>query len=655
MKHDVLLNSTVACPYPGLRPFEIAEADIFFGRTRCIQELMNRLQSRRLVAVTGPSGCGKSSLLRAGLLPALSRDEVKIAIMRPGAEPIRNLSISIANLDHQKSESNSDEINAIETKLRHGPHGLLKHLSGGVPNSFERIVLLVDQFEELFRFTRTENGEDARAFVDLILTTAKAQDANICVVISMRSDFIGDCLFFTGLPEALNEGQYLVPRLNMDEIRDAVVRPAAVFGATVESALINKLLSEMGTNPDQLPLMQHAMSRIWAYSQLDKASDNQFLTLMHYEAIGGVSNSLSFHADSIYNELNNSQRRVAEVMFRCMSETGEYGRLHRRPTRVEEVMNVSGVITIEDVEFVVQSFSRKGRNLVAVFSFEELHAKSIIDITHEALLRNWVRLRQWAQAEFESSKMFRRIEENALRWVAGSGALLQGPALSSVVEWVALEKPTAAWANRYVDDFDLLMNYVNESQREEAARQEMEERRRVEVMAAAGGRQPRGTKIFISYRRADAEHAAGRIFDRLCDHFGDNEIFYDVDKIPSGTDFPTFIKSTLDECAVLLVLIGNRWLQRDEEGKRRIDDPKDWVRIEIETALSRKINVIPVLISEIEMPNEDDLPQSLKRITNRQYRKLPSDRDFKVHINRLIAAIEDIIGPTKKRRWWPFG
>jgi len=163
-----------------------------------------------------------------------------------------------------------------------------------------------------------------------------------------------------------------------------------------------------------------------------------------------------------------------------------------------------------------------------------------------------------------------------------------------------------------------------------------------------------GTKIFISYRRSDAEHAAGRLYDRLCGHFGQDEIFYDADKIPSGIDFPTFIKSMLDECAVLIVLIGSRWLQEDDEGKRKIDDEADWVRIEIETALSREINVIPVLISEIGMPAKSDLPNTLKPITSFQYRKLPSNRDFKIHANRLIMEIQGIVGPEKREKWWPF-
>jgi len=174
------------------------------------------------------------------------------------------------------------------------------------------------------------------------------------------------------------------------------------------------------------------------------------------------------------------------------------------------------------------------------------------------------------------------------------------------------------------------------------------------VDPAAGEQQPRATKIFISYRRSDAEHAAGRLYDRLCDHFGDKGIFYDVDKIPSGLDFPTFIRHTLDQCAVLLLLIGNRWLQEDDEGKRRIDDTADWVRIEIEIALSRGVNIIPVLISEVEMPAESELPDTIKPITSRQYHKLLSDRNFKISTNRLIKDIEERAGIKKRNRWLLF-
>ena len=395
----------------------------------------------------------------------------------------------------------------------------------------------------------------------------------------MRSDFIGNCPIFVGLPEALNVGQYLLPRLRADEIRDAVEGPAGNFGASVEKALIDRLVDEMGINPDQLPLMQHAMSRTWAsFTQRNSIQHDVSVTLADYNAIGGITNSLSHHAESIYDELVESERRIAELMFRSMCEVSENGALRRRLVTIEEISMVAGA-SIAEVVKVTGAFSGRERNLLVVFPFGDINSKSVIDITHEALLRNWALLRQWIAVENESAKQYKRIEDRAKHWRAKTGSLLDGPELEISLKWMDSNRPTEAWMSRYGSDFRLATSYLV------ACRMAMTER--LESNRDSDTRHRLGTKIFISYRRLDAEHAAGRIYDRLCEHFGDEEIFYDVDTIKPGVDFPALIETKLSECAVLLVLIGNHWLEvKADDDKPRLDDPKDWVRLEIETALT---------------------------------------------------------------------
>jgi hypothetical protein len=151
--------------------------------------------------------------------------------------------------------------------------------------------------------------------------------------------------------------------------------------------------------------------------------------------------------------------------------------------------------------------------------------------------------------------------------------------------------------------------------------------------------------IFVSYRRSDSADIAGRIYDRLIGKFGKGPIFKDVDSIPLGLDFKEYLDMKVGECDVFLAIIGNEWVSAsDSTGKRRLDDPTDFVRIEIESALERKIPVIPLLVRDAHMPREDDLPSSLRKLVYRNGTPIRSDPDFHRDMDRLIAALEKYVG-----------
>ncbi|HWT39220.1 MAG TPA: AAA family ATPase, partial [Paraburkholderia sp.] len=261
-------------PYPGLRPFRHDEVEIFFGREEQTDALLERLQRSHFVAVVGPSGCGKSSLVRAGMFASLETGfladagtDWRIADMRPGDRPIERLAQALLAPSALGREWGDDPGAAavLQTMLRCGPYGLAEILKEAHLPPDANLLLLVDQFEEIFRFREQGNADDADAFVHLLLTSAMQRDVPVYVVITMRSDFLGECALFMGLPEAINESQYLTPRLTREQIRAAIVGPARVFGGDVEPVLVNHLLNEIGPDPDQLPLLQHALMRMWGH------------------------------------------------------------------------------------------------------------------------------------------------------------------------------------------------------------------------------------------------------------------------------------------------------------------------------------------------------------------------------------------------------
>lgn len=283
-------------PYPGLRAFRRDETHIFFGREGAVNEMVDRLAVHRFLAVTGASGSGKSSLVRTGLLDALDRGllaaagpDWRVADFRPGDLPLAALTESL--LDAIGEASTPDDRAIVDARLARGPLGLVDWLDEIDFPRDANLLLLVDQFEELFRFHGAANQDEAEAFVALLLASAAQRRRPIYVVITMRSDFLGECARFAGLAEAINEGQFLTPRLTRKQCEEAIEGPAAVCGGRVEMALVTRLLNDMGSNPDQLPLMQHVLMLMWQKGRR-KAGDGEIaLTLADYEKSGGIGPS----------------------------------------------------------------------------------------------------------------------------------------------------------------------------------------------------------------------------------------------------------------------------------------------------------------------------------------------------------------------------
>jgi WD40 repeat protein len=486
-------------PYPGLRPFRRDEADIFFGREEQVDQLLTKLESTRFLAVVGVSGCGKSSLVRAGMLSALAGGFMasagprwRVVEMRPGGHPLANLAQALLHGDTLPDDwrARPDAEAFVRAVLRRGPLGLVELLRESLQPRRDNLLLLVDQFEEIFRFHKHGDANEATAFADLLLESARQEGLPVFVVITMRSDFLGDCSLFAGLPEAINEGQFLIPRLTREQCRAAVAGPAAAFGAAVEPELVNHILNDVGSNPDQLPLMQHALMRVWNRAAAGAADGALVLTLAEYQAVGGLKHALSDHADELYEALAPDDRRVAEVLFRCLSERGADGRDVRRPVRLDAAAAVAQV-PAETVVRIVEVFREPTCSFLTPPAGVPLQADTVLDISHESLIRQWRRMAQWVQAEADSAAIFRRLAGTAALWQAGQAALWGTPDLENALCWRERERPTDAWAERYGGRFAESMAFLDASVaardrqvREEKERQE-HERELLQNMARA--------------------------------------------------------------------------------------------------------------------------------------------------------------------------
>ncbi|HEV3467726.1 MAG TPA: penicillin-insensitive murein endopeptidase [Pyrinomonadaceae bacterium] len=484
-------------PFPGLRSFETEEYNLFFGREGQSDELLARLGRARLLAVVGTSGSGKSSLVRAGLLPALygglmagAGSGWRVAVMRPGHDPVGNLAQALAAEDVLGGEGNSGmQAAMIEATLRRSTLGLVDAARQARLGPRDNLLVVVDQFEELFRYKEARaaaaaTDDDAAAFVRLLLEATAQRDVPVYVVITMRSDFLGDCAQFWGLPEAINDGQYLIPRMTRDERREAVTGPAAVGGGQVSPPLVNRLLNDMGDSPDQLPIMQHALMRTWDYWAAHRR-DSEPLGVEHYEAVGTMAGALSRHADEAFAELPDERsRQVAEVVFKRLTERGVGSRETRRPTPLRELCAVAEA-SEEEVASVVETFRREGRSFLMPPEPVPLTPDTVIDISHESLIRNWGRLKGWAAEEALSARVYRRLAEAAALHAEGAEGLLNDPGLQIALDWREKERPNAAWAARYHTGFEAAIAYLDASRDARDARLAAEREREQRELESA--------------------------------------------------------------------------------------------------------------------------------------------------------------------------
>jgi len=499
MEAEALFN-----PFPGLRSFEPEEDHLFFGREKQIDELLRRLRSSRFLCVLGTSGCGKSSLVRCGLIPALHGGFMvkagsgwRVAVFRPGENPLRNLAAALNEPDALGSEGDAAATNGVllEVTLRRSTLGLVEALRQAQIPPTENLLVIVDQFEELFRFRQGCQNENLRdeavAFVKLLLEATQQDEVPIFVVLTMRSDFIGECMEYPGLPEAVNAGLYLVSRMTREELRSAITGPVAVGGGKIAPRLVLRLLNEIGDDQDQLPVLQHALMRTWDHWQ-HGGHLSEPIDVEDYEAIGTMSDALSKHAEEAYEETGpkmSRQRLITERMFKALTDTFTDQRGVRRPTSVRDLAAISDALDPEVIQ-IVEIFRQRGRCFLMPPAQVPLDSRSMIDISHESLMRCWRTLISWAEEERTSAEFYMRLSKDTAYYEEGIGGLWRDPELEFGLHWWVENDPTRAWAERYDGSFMHVVEFLDRSKKERdrlAAAQEYERKKKLRQAQWAAG------------------------------------------------------------------------------------------------------------------------------------------------------------------------
>ncbi|MGD0582907.1 MAG: hypothetical protein ABR974_08180 [Bacteroidales bacterium] len=466
-------------PFPGLRPFLPEESDLFFGREGESEEVLRKLLKNRFVTVMGASGTGKSSLIYCGVLPRVkklssgSSASWKILTFRPGNDPVGNLIETLAQAVPDNNDIDSVR-RSVGSLLGAGPDGLTAVIRDLVKRNNEKVLILVDQFEEIFRYSISTSGampdSHAVTFVNLLENAVVQQSVEIYSIITMRSDFIGECAHFQGLTQLINNSNYLVPHMNSENYRSAIEGPVRYAGATIDAKLVETLLNDIGDQTDQLPVLQHALMRTWSYWQ-ELDDPGRAVSFTDYDSVGTMTDAMSRHANEAFEELSPRGREICEKMFKSITEKGADNKGIRHPLRVSAIKSVVGC-TSEELFEVVEKFRIASRSFITPREGIPLSDDSVIDLSHESLMRLWDRLRQWVDEEASSVQMYLRLSEASAMFQQGKTTLWRPPDLQLAINWREQQKPTLQWAERFDPAFERAMVYLRTSEKEYLAEEE---------------------------------------------------------------------------------------------------------------------------------------------------------------------------------------
>ena len=477
-------------PFPGLRAFNASESHLFFGREEHIEDVLNKLEQNHFVAVVGTSGTGKSSLIRAGVLPAISNQnnsnsEVnwQVISMNPGSSPFLNLADAICNYSSLIDESARASFKEKLIQLTESSSlGLVQAMRTKLTGP-DRLLILVDQFEEVFRFASEDDKKPVYdAFVKMLIETVQQSDVPIYVILTLRSDFLGDCVQFEGLPEAINDGHYLVPRMNAVQIRRAITGPIDLAKGKISPRLVQHVNQHLGNNADQLPILQHAMMRTWNEWKNSEVAGEP-MDLKHFEAIGGLSRALSSHANEAYSELNQDQRDLCEKIFKCLTTKQADNRGVRRPMSLQSLTTITQSSN-EQVLACLRPFRESERNFILPGLDTEADQNTVFDISHESLMRGWDLLTQWVDEEMESAEFYQRLCNTALLHKRGESALWRNPELQLGIDWRKKQIPSKEWAALYDDNFELALGFLSQSKEADTLERSKKKRRNAIIRVA---------------------------------------------------------------------------------------------------------------------------------------------------------------------------
>lgn len=437
--YDVFDPENVQNPFKGLEAFQQTDSHFFFGREQMIERGLKRMQETRFLAFVGASGSGKSSLVRAGLLPALRNGKIphsetwRTAILMPGSKPLESLVTRIMPYLEE------DDTRTIERVIKNvqDPDITQQYTNNILHDAPKesRLLIVIDQFEEVF--TRAGDTE-AEAFINVLVNAANYANSRLQIIVTMRSDFFGSLGRYPALAQLFEqENMIIVTDMTVANIRRAIEGPVQAVGLKYEGDLVDRILDDVRSQPGSLPLLQYALRQLF-----DKR-DGQLLTQAAYDEIGGVRQALAQHAEEIFSALDANQQEVTRRLLLRLVEVGESGDATRRKVDRSElkftdiddsmVSDVINLLTAAESRLLIAS--REIRTGEA----EESEPTISLEVSHEALIREWDRFKTWVSSRLEDLQYHTELRKLTQDWIAGgrdSSYLLVRKRLTRAEVWI---------------------------------------------------------------------------------------------------------------------------------------------------------------------------------------------------------------------------
>ena len=457
-------------PYVGLNTFRESDADLFYGRDKLVAELVEKVGQWPFLAVLGPSGSGKSSVVRAGLIPELKEGALLgsgdwlYATLKPGSRPLDALAVALSKLQEGKLGGALE----LRRSLEQDERALLLSAELLTAEREEcRLLLMVDQFEELWTLTPVEEAarqkftvEQREPFIHLLLMAAEATDTPVTVIITMRADFLHRAAEYPDLARQIQEHLLIVSPMTAEELESAITDPALEAGGGFEPGLVQELVGEVEGVAGALPLLEYTLLELWK-----RRNDDDVMSWEAYQDLGGVEGALAVTADDILeHKYEPEQRDELRLALLKLIQPGEGAADTRRRTPLDDLVPVGG--SVDDIQAMLKPLADE--RLITT-GRDEASGEEIVEISHEALIRAWPTLAEWIDDGREDMRYQLQVEEEAKRWQdfdENPDYLLRGLSLANADDWLARAQPQLT---------ELENRFLHASREAEQARIEAEE------------------------------------------------------------------------------------------------------------------------------------------------------------------------------------
>ena len=458
-------------PFPGLRPFSPEESNIFFGREPESNEIILKLVRNRNITVLGASGSGKSSLVNSGVLPKMLNMKInessvwRTISFRPGNDPFGNFAGAIS--DRLTDDSRKTIVkNEILSDLVNNTANFSEVARKYIIEHDDNVLLVIDQFEDIFRYQlsgKTENLNSlVNKFVDFLIASMSKPDENIFIILTMSTEYLGECSKYKGLTMLINKSNYLVPEMEIGCWSEVVEGPVRFSGAKIEPELVELLLTDLKGRNDQLAVLQHALKRTW--SQWQKIDDpDKPLSRADYELAGTMNHAISFHADEVFDKLSTRGKEICSSLFKTITRKSSDDKGLRKPSDIETIKSIAGC-SQEELFEVIEKFRNSQQSFLTPAENVHLNSTSVIDIQNECIIRLWDRLKGWTDEEDVSRVMYLGLSDASALYQQGKSGLYRPPELQAAIEWKEKNKPSLAWAVQYNPAFERAMVFLRTSE-----------------------------------------------------------------------------------------------------------------------------------------------------------------------------------------------